>query len=59
MHLILDPDNPLTDSTAPNQGELHMQAGDVLTIIDPQGSEIYVYSTANGDTLIDRSEVTP
>ncbi len=55
MNLILDPDNPLTDSNALNQGELHMQAGDAVTIIDPEGNEIYVFARlANGTLVIQR-----
>jgi hypothetical protein len=54
MRLIMDPDNPLTDSDAPNQGELHMQAGDAVTVIAPDGSEVYVYShPEDGELLVE------
>lgn len=52
MILILDPDNPLTDSDAPNQGEVHLQPGDLLTIVAPDGSEIYVFSHPEGGELL-------
>lgn len=42
MHLLRDTDNPLTDSDADNQAELHMSAGDVIVIISPQGDELTV-----------------
>jgi hypothetical protein len=51
VNLILDSENPLTDSDAANQGDLHMQAGDVVTIIDPEGAEIYVMSHPVDGTL--------
>lgn len=42
MILIQDTENPLTDSNAPNQAEVHMQRGDILTVIGPGGDEIAV-----------------
>jgi hypothetical protein len=48
VKLIMDADNPLTDSDAPNQGELHMQAGDIVTIIDPEGDELIIYLNDDG-----------
>jgi hypothetical protein len=53
VNLILDPDNPLTDSNAPNQGELHMQPGDVITIIDPDGGELIIYLNDDGKVVAD------
>lgn len=42
MILIQDIDNPLTDSNAPNQAEVHMKPGDILTVIAPGGDEIVI-----------------
>jgi hypothetical protein len=44
VRLIIDRDNPLTDSDADDQAELHMQAGECLTIFSPEGDELYVNS---------------
>jgi hypothetical protein len=52
MNLIMDLDNPLTDSDASNQGELHMRAGDTVVIIAPDGSELTVHSHPEDGELV-------
>jgi hypothetical protein len=53
MYLRLDKDNPLTDSDADNEGELHLQADDVITIIAPDGGELVVYVNDDGNLVAD------
>jgi len=50
MILIQDIDNPLTDSNAANQAEVHMHPFDILTVIGPGGDEIAIV-LSNGTVL--------
>jgi hypothetical protein len=51
MYLIMDPDNPLTGSDSPLQGELHLEPGEIVTVIGPTGDELLVWPNETDNTL--------
>lgn len=51
-----DADNPLTNSSARNEWELHLQPDDLITVVMFDGTEIYVSGEghaigANGESV--------
>lgn len=51
MFLLMDPDNPQTESDSPLQGELHIKPGEIVTIIGPEGDELLVWQGNSGKLI--------